>query len=164
MWKVKKSKIHGTGVFATETIPKNTEVIEYIGEKISKGIGNKRSEKQIKKSLKSSEIGSVYIFELNKKYDIDGNKSYNKARFINHSCNPNCEVDIIKNRIWISSIKKIKKGEELSYDYGYEFDKDDYTDHACKCGSKNCIGFIISSDQWSKFKKFLKRKNVSSIK
>ena len=164
MWKVKKSKIHGTGVFATETIPKNTEVIEYIGEKISKGIGNKRSEKQIKKSLKSSEIGSVYIFELNKKYDIDGNKSYNKARFINHSCNPNCEVDIIKNRIWISSIKKIKKGEELSYDYGYEFDKDDYKDHACKCGSKNCIGFIISSDQWSKFKKFLKRKNVSSIK
>ena len=164
MWKVKKSKIHGTGVFATETIPKNTEVIEYIGEKISKGIGDKRSEKQIKKSLKSSEIGSVYIFELNKKHDIDGNKSYNKARFINHSCNPNCEVDIIKNRIWISSIKKIKKGEELSYDYGYEFDKDDYTDHVCKCGSKNCIGFIISSDQWSKFKKFLKRKNVKSSK
>ena len=158
MWKVKKSKIHATGVFATEIIKKNTSIIEYIGEKILKSEGDKRSERRINKYLNSKSTGSVYIFELNKKYDIDGAKSFNKARFINHSCNPNCEVDIIRGRIWISSIKQIQKGEELTYDYGYEFDKDDYKDHICKCGSKNCIGYIISSDDWPKYKKYLKQK------
>ena len=69
----------------------------------------------------------------------------------------NCEVDIINNRIWIKSIKRIKIGEELTYDYGYEFDKEDYKDHICKCGNKNCIGYIISSDEISKYKKFLKK-------
>ena len=99
----------------------------------------------------------MYIFELNKKYDIDGSMLYNKARYINHSCNPNCEVDIIKNKIWISSIKKINKGEELNYDYGYPFNEDDFNDHICKCGSDNCIGFIISQDDWVKYNKFLKK-------
>lgn len=157
MWKVKNSKIHGTGVFATKDIKKNTKIIEYIGEKINKSEGDKRSEKRIKKFLDSKTTGSVYIFELNKKYDIDGSPLYNKARYINHSCEPNCEVDIADNRIWIRSIKNIKKGSELSYDYGYEFDKDDYKDHVCKCGSNKCIGFIISSDQWDKYLKHLKK-------
>ena len=66
------------------------------------------------------------------------------------------KVDIIKDEIWISSIKNIKKGDELSYDYGYTFDKDDYKDHECKCGSKYCIGYIISSDEWDKFLRHLK--------
>ena len=155
MWKVKKSKVHGSGVFATQNIKKNTKIIEYIGEKVLRSEGNRRSEMRIKKYLGSETYGSVYIFELNGKYDIDGSPKYNKARYINHSCNPNCEVDIVENRIWISSIKNIKKGEELSYDYGYEFDKDDYKDHVCKCGSNLCIGFIISSDDWSKYKKHI---------
>ena len=151
MWKVKKSKVHGSGIFATKNIKKNTKIIEYIGEKITKAEGDKRSEKRIKKYLDSLTDGSVYIFELNKKYDIDGSPMYNKARYINHSCDPNCEVDIVNNRIWISSIKNIKKGDELSYDYGYEFDPEDFNDHVCKCGSKKCIGFIISSDDWKKY-------------
>ena len=104
MWKVKKSKIHGTGVFATQDIPNNTKVIQYIGEKILKSEGDKRSEKRLKKYLNSDEDGSVYIFELNNKYDIDGSPKYNKARYINHSCNPNCEVEITRGHIWISSI------------------------------------------------------------
>ncbi len=158
MYKVKNSKIHGKGVYASQDIKKNIKIIEYIGEKISKSEGDKRSERRIKKYLNSKQTGSVYIFELNSKYDIDGSFGYNKARYINHSCNPNCEVDIIKGHIWIISIKNIKKGQELCYDYGYEFDKDDYTDHICKCGSKNCIGYIISSDDWPKYKKFLKKR------
>ena len=157
MWEVKNSKIHGSGVFAKKNIKKNQRIIEYIGEKITREEGDKRSEKRLKKYLNSSLTGSVYIFELNKKYDIDGSPLYNKARYINHSCDPNCEVDIINNQIWISSIKNIKKGEELSYDYGYSFDKDDFRDHLCKCGSKNCIGFIISSDDWDKYLKYIKR-------
>tara|TARA_Y100001970_G_scaffold293950_1_gene444997 strand:- start:1911 stop:2399 length:489 start_codon:yes stop_codon:yes gene_type:complete len=158
MWKVKKSYVHGSGVFATESIPKGSKIIEYIGEKITKSEGDKRSEKRIKRYLHSKKTGSVYIFELNKKYDIDGSPSYNKARYINHSCSPNCEVEINRGHIWIVSIKNIKKGDELNYDYGYEFDKDDYKDHECRCGSKNCIGYIISSDDWVKYKKFLKNK------
>jgi len=155
MWKVNKSRVHGSGVFATKKISKNTKIIEYIGEKIDKAEGDRRSEKRIKKYLNSSKTGSVYIFELNKRYDIDGSPNYNKARYINHSCDPNCEVEIIDDHIWIVSIKSIKKGEELSYDYGYEFDKNDFRDHICKCGSNDCIGFIISSDQWPKYAKYL---------
>ena len=94
---------------------------------------------------------------MNSRYDIDGSFGYNKARYINHSCNPNCEVEIEKNKIWIISIKNIKQGEELNYDYGYDFDEDDYNDHVCRCGSKNCIGFIISSDQWDKYKMYKKK-------
>tara|TARA_Y100000816_G_C25977695_1_gene510412 strand:- start:222 stop:710 length:489 start_codon:yes stop_codon:yes gene_type:complete len=157
MWRVRKSKIHGYGVVASKNISKNKKIIQYIGEKITKSEGDKRSEKRIKKYLNSNRTGSVYIFELNKKYDIDGTPKYNKARYINHSCNPNCEVEITKNEIWISSIKRISKGEELTYDYGYEFDKDDFRDHICKCGSDNCIGFIISSDDWPKYLSYLKR-------
>ena len=157
MWKVRKSKIHGSGVFATKRIKKNTKIIEYIGEKIIKSEGDKRSAKRIKKYLNSEIDGSVYIFELNKKFDIDGSPLYNKARYINHSCDPNCEVEIIDEKIWITAIKDIRKTDELSYDYGYEFDSDDFRDHICKCGSKNCIGFIISSDQWPKYHKYISR-------
>ncbi len=158
MYKVKKSKVHGSGVFAEKKININTKVIQYIGEKILKSEGDKRSGKRISKYLHSEDHGSVYIFELNSKYDIDGTPNYNKAKYINHSCNPNCEVEISRGEIWIRSIKKIKKGEELSYDYGFEFDKDDYTDHVCKCSSKNCIGYIISQDDYTKYKKYLEKK------
>ena len=121
MWSEKKSKIHGTGIIANCNIKKGVKIIQYIGEKVTKKEGDIRSAARIKKYLNKKNEGSVYIFELNKRYDIDGCFTYNKARYINHSCSPNCEVDIIKNEIWISSIKKIKKGEELSYDYGYPF-------------------------------------------
>ena len=159
MWKVKKSKVHGTGVFTTQEIKSGTKIIEYIGDKVTKKEGDKRSSERIKNYLNSKVSGSVYIFELNKTYDIDGSPLYNKARYINHSCNPNCEVDIIKGHIWILSIKNIKKGCELNYDYGYPFDKADFKDHVCKCGSKKCIGYIISKDDWGKFTRFKKLKN-----
>lgn len=158
MWKEKKSSIHGTGIVAKQDILKGTKVIEYIGEKVSKKEGDKRSSARIKNYLHSKSVGSVYIFELNKKYDIDGSPLYNKARFINHSCDPNCEVDIIDNEIWIISIKDINKNDELSYDYGYPFDKNDYMDHVCKCGAKKCIGFIVSQDDWKKYLNHLKNK------
>ncbi len=157
MYKVKKSKIHNYGVYATKNIVKSTKIIEYIGEKISKKEGDRRSARRIKEHLDSKVDGSVYIFELDNKYDIDGSPKYNKARYINHSCSPNCEVEIKQGKIWIKSIKKIKKNEELSYDYGYSFDKDDFRDHPCKCGSNKCIGFIISSNEWEKYLKYLSK-------
>ena len=157
MWKVKKSMIHASGVFATKDIIKGTKIIEYIGEKVTKSVGDKRSERRIKKYLKSRSHGSVYIFELSKKHDIDGSPLYNKARYINHSCRPNCEVEITKGKIWISAKKNIKEGDELSYDYGYEFDKEDFKDHRCKCGFKNCVRYIVSSDDKYKLKRYLKK-------
>ena len=93
----------------------------------------------------------VYVFELNKLYDIDGSVSHNHAKLINHSCNPNCEVEIINNEIWISAIKNIKKNTELSYNYGYSYDTD-YVDHVCKCGSSKCVGYILDEDHWPKLK------------
>ena len=104
MWRVRKSKIHGFGIIASKNISKNQKIIQYIGEKITKLEGDKRSEKRIRKYINSNQTGSVYIFELNKRYDIDGTPKYNKARYINHSCDPNCEVEISKNEIWIKSI------------------------------------------------------------
>tara|TARA_A100001011_G_C14298909_1_gene839816 strand:- start:1203 stop:1727 length:525 start_codon:yes stop_codon:yes gene_type:complete len=164
MYKVKKSRVHGTGVFANIDIKKGEKIIQYIGEKVSKTEGDKRSAERIRKYLNKKNEGSVYIFELNKRYDIDGSPLYNKARYINHSCEPNCEVDIINNEIWIVSIKNIKKNTELNYDYGYAFDDEDFTDHICKCGSSKCIGYIISQDDWSKFKKYLKSLNKKNIR
>ena len=86
MWKLIKSKIHGKGIVASINIKKNTKIIEYIGEKITKKEGDKRSEKWLKKYSNKKNFGSVYVFELNTKYDIDGSPLYNKARYINHSC------------------------------------------------------------------------------
>ena len=104
MWKVKKSKIHGTGIVALQDIKKNTKIIQYIGEKINKKEGDRRSAERIKKYLNKKNEGSVYVFELNNKFDIDGSPLYNKARYINHSCDPKCEVDIIENQIWIITL------------------------------------------------------------
>ena len=157
LWFKKKSPLHGSGLFAKNDIKKGSKVIQYIGDKVTKKEGDKRADRQIRKAKKDKNNGMVYVFELNKRYDIDGDADYNFAKFINHSCNPNCEVDIVNDEIWISSIKKIKKNEELCYDYGFEFDKEDYKDHICKCGDKNCIGFIISSEDWPEYLKLIKK-------
>ena len=156
LWLKKKSSLHGTGLFASTNIKKGEQVIEYIGDKVTKKEGDKRADKQIKKAQKNKNKGMVYVFELNKRYDIDGGVARNYARFINHSCDPNCEVEIIDNHIWISAIKKIKKGSELLYNYGYPFDSD-FEEHICKCGYKKCVGYILSDDDWPKLKKYEKK-------
>src|SRR3989344_1673405 len=142
----KKSKIHGIGVYALKNIKKETKVIEYVGEKIRKDETDRRSKKNY-----------VYIFTLNKIWDVDGKVGGNGSQYINHSCNPNCETDVKKNRIWIIAFKRIKKGDEIIYDYGYDFDKD-YEDHPCKCGSKGCVKYIIVSHHWKKLKKAEEKK------
>ena len=151
LWFKKKSHVHGRGLFAVQNIKKGSKIIEYIGDKVTKKEGDKRADKQIKQYKKNKNNGMVYVFELNKLYDIDGSVSHNHAKLINHSCNPNCEVEIINNEIWISAIKNIKKYTELSYNYGYSYDTD-YVDHICKCGSSDCVGYILDEDHWPKLK------------
>jgi|TARA_B110000285_G_C14929825_1_gene516795 SET domain-containing protein len=134
MFKIKKSNIENTGLVATKNIKKDIRIIEYKGRLISK--------KETELNSKFDNDKHIYLFNINKKYDLDGDYKFNTARLINHSCNPNCEVTGKGTKLWISSIKDIKPGEELTYDYGFSFDEN-YKDFICKCGSKNCCGYIV---------------------
>lgn len=149
------SGIHNRGVFAKKFIPKGTKIIQYVGEKISKEESEKRADNVLNDSKKHKEKGAVYIFELNEKFDLDGNVFYNTARFINHSCLPNCESENIDGEIWILSTKDIKKGEELLYNYGYDIDN--FHEHPCFCGADDCVGYIADETQWDKLKKTIKK-------
>jgi SET domain-containing protein len=157
LYTIKNSKLHGKGLFAKQNIKAGTNVVEYIGEKITKAQSDKIAEAQLEKSQKNVDEGQVYIFTLDNKYDINGNVSYNNARLMNHSCNPNCDTDIVDGKIWIRSFRDIKKGDELTYDYGFVFDVDDFRDHVCKCGSRKCVGFIVTETDWKKLRKYLLR-------
>lgn len=150
---VKKSSIHNNGVFAKKDIPKGTRIIEYVGERITKSKALRIAEEVLEKSRLHQDNGAVYLFELNSRYDIDGNVPYNTARYINHSCDPNCEAEIIRGHIWIISLRAIKKGEELSYNYSYDLEH--FKDHICKCGSSKCIGYIVAEEHWPKLKRKL---------
>ncbi len=143
-YKVIKSNIHRKGLCAARNIKKDERIIEYIGKKIT----HKQADEDTK-----YDNGITYLFTLNKKYLLDGDFEYNKARLINHSCNPNCEVlDESRSAIWITAIRNIKKNEELSYDYGFSYDSD-YKQFPCKCGSKNCVGYIVREGSRWRLKK-----------
>ena len=134
LYKIKKSKIDKNGLYANCNIKRGTKIIEYKGKLVTV--------KSSEKDPKFDNSKAIYLFGINKKYDLDGNFSFNTARLINHSCEPNCEVFGEGLKIWIFAMKNIKKGEELSYDYGFSFDQD-YKNYPCNCGSKNCAGYII---------------------
>ena len=89
-----------------------------------------------------------------KRYDLDGDVSWNTARLINHSCSNNCDYNGTGLKLWVIAIKDIKKGEELTCDYGFGYDKN-YKQFRCKCGSKNCCGYIVRAEsRWRINKRF----------
>ena len=149
LYKQNKSNINRRGLFANKDIKKDTKIIYYIGKIITK--------KQTEKDPKFNNGKAIYLFNINNKYDLDGDFTYNTARLINHSCNPNCEVEGKGLKLWISSIRDIKKNEELSYDYGFGFDEN-YKEFPCKCGSNNCCGYIVREGSRWRIKD--KRKNL----
>ena len=152
----KKSGINNLGLFAGRDIKKGEKVIEYKGRKFT--------HKQVEEDDRFDNSKAIYLFTLNERYVLDGDTKTNTAKYINHSCDPNCEVDIIKGKIWIIAIKDIKKGDELSYDYGFGYDKD-FRQFPCKCGSKNCCGYIVRDDQrWRINRKFAKTKEGRSLR
>ena len=157
-----KSKIHQRGLFATCAIKKDTELIEYVGEKITKEEGDNRGNALVEESAGTGDA-AVYIFILDDQWDIDGNVPHNTARLINHSCAPNCEAQIIDDsEIWIVSLKDIKKGEELTFDYG--FDLVHWADHPCRCGMPNCVGYIVSQENWPELKMLIAEKAKKKAK
>ena len=138
---VRRSPIHGRGVFAKVDIPKGERVIEYKARKITWAQADRWYADD------ESKPSHTFLFTLDDKYVLDGNKDANSARWINHACNPNCESDIVDGRIWIESIRNIKAGDELFYDYNITLE----TPHtpaekrrwSCRCGSKNCRGTLL---------------------
>ncbi len=154
LYRLQRSKIHEKGLFATRKIRKGTRIIEYVGEKVTKAESNRRGLAHIEEARKDGS-GLVYLFEINKRYDLDGDVPENLARHINHTCRPNCESQIIRGKVWIVSIRKIASGEELSYDYGYDIEH--YAEHPCRCGSKKCIGYIVAHRHRKKLNRILKK-------
>ena len=150
LYRIKKSNIdrNGKGLYATKDIKEGTKIIDYVGKIITK--------KKSDKSEKFDNSKPIYLFDLNNKYDLDGDVSWNTARLINHSCLNNCEYEGKGLKLWVVAIKDIKKGEELTCDYGFSFDSD-YKQFPCSCGSTNCVGYIVrQGSRWRVNKKFKK--------
>jgi len=129
----KESPIHGWGGFARIEIPAGTRIIEYVGERIDKC-----------ESARRCELNNSYIFTVDDSFDLDGNVGWNLARFVNHSCAPNCDAEWIDGQIWVVANRFIRAGEEITYDYGY--DLDDYASYPCHCGGPDCVGYIVAAE------------------
>lgn len=129
--RVKRSPT-GLGMFAGTVIPKNACIIEYVGREVSKE--------------ESETSRSKYLFEITKKKTIDGKPRMNPAGYLNHSCRPNAETVIYKQRVYIFSTRRIKPGEEITYDYGKEYTKEHCTPCRCaKCMPALHAGFMRKS-------------------
>jgi uncharacterized protein len=127
------SKIHGQGVFAKTSLRAGERVIEYVGEKITKAESARRCERQ-----------NWCIFSLDEEFDLDGDFAWNPARFVNHSCAPNCEAEYGEGRISITALRDIQPGGEITFNYGYDLEA--YQEHPCRCGAAECVGFIVAEE------------------
>ena len=157
---VRGSEIHGRGVYCVEPVEMGQYFIEYVGNRISKEESEKRAWEQFEKHEKTG-AAAVYIFNLTKKWDLDGNVEWNPARLINHSCEPNSEAVQDGKRIYLQALRAIEVDEEITFDYG--FDVDCYEDHPCRCGSENCIGYIVGRDYHKElFKRLAEKEEVEA--
>ncbi len=140
-FEIRTSRIQGRGAFATRRIRKGERIIEYAGERIS----NREADKRYDDTRMHRH--HTYLFTLTQRTVVDGRVNGNAARFINHSCEPNCEAVIEDGRIWIDALRTIAQGEELTYDYQYERvsgdDEADEKKYPCSCGATRCRGTIL---------------------
>ena len=162
---VRHSRIHGKGVFAAKRIPKGTRVIEYLGDRITHAEADARYDEH------DPNDNHTFLFIVDKKTVIDAGVGGNAARFINHSCDGNCESVIEDRRVFIETTRVVQKGEELGYDYEIGREKDDPPNvdeiFACRCGSPKCRGTMLWPPQdprKPKAKKKAKTKPKASAK
>ena len=138
---VRRSRVHGRGAFALRRIRKGTRIVEYLGERVSHREADRRYEDR------DSHDNHTFLFIVDARTVIDAGVGGNEARFINHSCNPNCETVIEAKRVYIEAIRTIEPGEELSYDYQLARSPDDPPDadeiYACRCGHPECRGSML---------------------
>jgi len=142
-WIVKSSPIHGYGVFARRAIPPGTCIIEYMGERIDWAEAERRAQER------QTSLSHTYYFSLHDGRVIDGGSNGNEARFINHSCEPNCEaIEDADGRVFICSSRPVERGEELSYHYAliYEGRHTAAVKRAfeCHCGAPGCAGTFLA--------------------
>ncbi|HEX5438266.1 MAG TPA: SET domain-containing protein-lysine N-methyltransferase [Gemmatimonadaceae bacterium] len=141
-FELRASTIQGQGAFATRRIRKGERIVEYTGERITEEEADARYDDA------GMERHHTFLFSLDDGRVVDAAVGGNEARFINHSCEPNCEAVIVRKRIYIEAIRSIAPGTELCYDYAYERadDADEETErlYVCHCGSKKCRGTILA--------------------
>lgn len=141
---VRRSGVHGKGVFALVDIPRGARIIEYVGEVIS------WDEAQRRHPHDPSDPNHTFYFHVDDQHVIDALHGGNASRWINHSCSPNCKADEQDGRIFITARRAIRAGEELNYDYGLVIDEpltpELKADYPCHCGSRRCRGTLLSSD------------------
>jgi len=122
-------------------IKKGSRIIEYLGERISHDEADRRYEE------KGEDDGHTFLFIASNRTVIDAGVNGNEARFINHSCNPNCETVIERGRVFIEAVRDIKPGEELGYDYQLTWESTDdpaeLANYTCRCGAKRCRGTML---------------------
>jgi uncharacterized protein len=138
---LRQSAIHGTGVFAARRIRRGTRIMEYVGERISPEEADERYDDD------AMERPHTFLFTVNKRVVVDGAVGGNDARFINHSCDPNCEAVIEDGRIFIEAIRTIQPGDEITFDYHLvrpgPYRPEWAKRYACHCGAANCRGTML---------------------
>jgi SET domain-containing protein len=141
-FEIRDSPIQGLGAFATRAIPAGTRLIEYAGERITP------AESEVRYPDEPGERHHTFLFAIDDTVVIDAAVDGNDARFINHSCDPNCDAVVNDGRIWIESIRDIAPGEELAYDYQYTLEERHTPARKrrfpCSCGSAKCRGTILA--------------------
>ena len=152
---LRRSHIHGNGVFAAKPLPAQKRVVQYRGALVTHDEVDDTHGGDV-------ETGHTFLFTLNDLFVIDGNSKGNIARWINHSCTPNCEAvavdhrsgDVAKERVFIETIRPLQAGEELTYDYGITLE-DRHTPRlkniwACRCGAQRCTGTMLKPKRKSR--------------
>lgn len=159
---VRRSGVHGLGVFAAKPIAKGTRIIEYVGERVSHDEADRRYEE------KDANDSHTFLFIVDSKTVIDAGTDGNDARFFNHSCDPNCESTVEKKRVFIEAIRDIEPGTELTYDYQIYREEGDPENidevFACRCGFPNCRGTMLWPPEPKKSRKKAKKKAVAKSK
>ncbi|HEY7166597.1 MAG TPA: SET domain-containing protein-lysine N-methyltransferase [Candidatus Binatia bacterium] len=142
---VRRSTIHGHGVFALTAIPRRTRLIEYTGERIS------QEEADARYAIEHANSPHTMLFEVSDTLVIDATRHGNSARWINHSCSPNCDIEQENDRIFIETRRDIRPGEELTYDYNLQLGEPHTAAakraHRCFCGSRRCRGTMVGPKQ-----------------
>lgn len=154
-YEIRKSGIQGKGAFAARRIRAGQRIIEYAGERISNEESDRRYDEE------KMRRHHTFLFTLDRKTVVDGHRQGNDSRFINHSCDPNCEAVIEDKRIFIYALRNIQPGTELAYDYQYERTGENDDDleqfYKCHCGAAKCRGSIMKAKRRRKKKAAKKR-------
>jgi len=150
MFEVRRSGIHGRGVYSTRRIPKGTRVVEYLGDRITHQQADARYDD------KGQDDGHTFLFVVSSRVVIDAGVGGNDARFINHCCDPNCDTVIENERVFIESLRDVEPGEELGYEYGLTWettdDPEELGNYACRCGAASCRGTMLAEQPLDKQK------------